>query len=77
MTIFTALLLPLPTTQEWGEDRGEGQSKRTNAPLLPNPLRHRMEEKECFGCGRAAPELRGFIRIFRLPFRVDRIDLAL
>ena len=40
-------------------------------------LRHRMEEKECFGCGRAAPELRGFIRIFRLPFRVDRIDLAL
>ena len=38
--------LPLPTTKEWGEDRGEGQSKETNAPSLPNPLLDRMEERE-------------------------------
>ena len=33
-------------TKEWGEDRGEGQSKETNAPPLHNPLLHRMEERE-------------------------------
>src|SRR5262245_17398365 len=34
-----ALFLPLPATKEWGEDRGEGQSKavETNVPPLPNP----------------------------------------
>src|SRR5437899_5210655 len=38
-------LLPLPTTKESGEDRGEGQSK-TNAPPLPGPLLHPVEERE-------------------------------
>src|SRR5437899_3077688 len=33
-----AVLLPLPTTQEWGEDRG---AVSNNAPPLPDPLLHR------------------------------------
>src|SRR4030095_312480 len=39
------ILLPLPATQEWGEDRGEGQSQRDqiNAPPLPS---HGID----FGC---------------------------
>jgi len=49
------LLLPLPTTREWGEDRGEGQSQ-PNAPPLPGPLVHPMEERELLWLrlGRAA-----------------------
>ncbi len=39
------VLLPLPTTQEWAEDRGEGRSK-INAPPLPAPLHHPMVERE-------------------------------
>src|SRR6266566_206640 len=38
------LFLPLPATKEWGEDRGEGQTQ--NAPPLPDPLLHCMEERE-------------------------------
>ncbi len=40
---------PLPTTEEWGEDREEGpfKSTATKAPPLPGPLLHRMEEREC------------------------------
>jgi hypothetical protein len=40
--------LPLPTTPEWGEDRGEGQFIRftRKAPPLPGPLLHCAEEKE-------------------------------
>ncbi|MEO8425619.1 MAG: Ig-like domain-containing protein, partial [Verrucomicrobiota bacterium] len=34
------------TTNEWGDDRGEGQSKQAKAPPLPVPLLHRMEERE-------------------------------
>ena len=30
---------------EWGEDRGEGNSEQ-KAPPLPGPLLHRMEERE-------------------------------
>ena len=30
---------------EWGEDRGEGNSEK-NAPPLPGPLLHPMEERE-------------------------------
>ncbi len=43
------MLLPLSTTEEWGEDRGEGQSQlhAADAPPLPGPLLHRMEEREC------------------------------
>ena len=39
-------MLPLPTTEEWGEDRGEGYLYK-NAPPLPGPLLHPMEEREC------------------------------
>src|SRR5262249_27717379 len=43
------LLLALPTTQEWGEARGEGPSQfeTTRAPPLPVPLLHPLEEREC------------------------------
>src|SRR5579859_6313067 len=49
--------LPLPATQEWGEDRG-GQPILTlllgrKAHALPGPLLHRMEEREV--CLVAAP----------------------
>ena len=48
----TPILLPLPTTKEWGEDRGEGQFifVQTNAPPLPSPLLHPMEVcvRACF-----------------------------
>ena len=42
------LFLPLPATKEWGEDRGEGRIKASgiNAPPLPGPLLHPMEERE-------------------------------
>ena len=36
------VLLPRPTTKEWGEDRGEGWP-----PPLPGPLLHPVEEREC------------------------------
>src|SRR5574341_898598 len=35
------VLLPLPTTKEWGEERGEGQRDK-NVPPLPGPLLHQM-----------------------------------
>lgn len=38
-------LLPLPARNERGEDRGEGQFIK-NAPPLPGPLLHRMEERK-------------------------------
>src|SRR5262249_37734827 len=38
-------LHPLPARNEWGEDSGEGKTN-VNAPPLPNPLLHPMEERE-------------------------------
>src|SRR5438445_13846751 len=37
-------LHPLPARNEWGEDRGGETNK--NAPPLPSPLLHAMEERE-------------------------------
>src|SRR6266446_504725 len=50
--LWSAFFLPLPATQEWGEDRG-GVS---NVPPLPVPLLHPMEEREflCFRQRRVA-----------------------
>jgi hypothetical protein len=41
---WSAFLLPLPATQEWGEDQERGIF--TKAPPLPGPLLHPMEERE-------------------------------
>ena len=54
-------LLPLPTTQEWGEDRGEGPSK-TNAP----PLLHPLEEREYLR----------FVVLPRRILRADRVSVV-
>ena len=39
------ILLPRPTTKEWGEDRGEGHPEK-NVPPLPAPLLRCTEERE-------------------------------
>ena len=39
-------LLPLPTTQEWGEDRGEGRFSGQPEKRLLSPTLHPMEEWE-------------------------------
>ena len=68
------IFLPSLTTKEWGEDRGEGQCKGTNAPPLPNPLLHPMEGRSCFGCGSTAS--RRFAVASRC-FHSLRVDLGL
>jgi hypothetical protein len=55
--IFWRASAPLPATQEWGEDRGEG-APNIRVPPLPSPLLHRMEESEWLRLCRA-----GFIRV--------------
>src|SRR5206468_11670078 len=47
-------LLPLPTRHEWGEGRGEGNSRK-NGPPLPSPLLPRREEREKIELPSAAP----------------------